>query len=317
MALSNEALARRADFVLANLDTGGLMLPEQADAFIDLITEEDTFVKQMRVERMNGPKKRIERIGFAGRIMRGAPQGTTPYAADNGTNSRYLAAADRAGPVTSMIELHSKEVMAEIRLPYEVLEDNIEKGALEQHVMRLVAKQAALDFEEWVLLADTANTGDNYLKLANGLLKTATTINNVANAGFTPDAVEAALLLMPQKYLRNLSELKHFVTIADTIRYRGNVARRSTGYGDSSLTTNNELMAYGTKIEGTPLMPAANALGSGLFTFPKNAIFGIQRDIMMETDRDIRSRELVFVLTARIDVLWDDVAAVVKYTNMN
>lgn len=59
-------------------------------------------------------------------------------------------------------------------------------------------------------------------------------------------------------------------------------------------------------------MPAA----TGLFTFPQNILFGIQRDIQVETDKDIRSRELVFVLTARIDVLWDDEDAVVKYTNI-
>jgi hypothetical protein len=178
--------------------------------------------------------------------------------------------------------------------------------------MRLIAERAAQDLESWVLEADTAS-GDAYFALTDGLLKQATTnVVDNASAGISPDLFESGLLAMPQKYLRDLSRVKHFVTVQDEIRYRSNVAKRATGYGDSSLTQNNELMAYGTMVEKAPLMPAS----TGLFTFPQNAIFGIQRDIQVETDRDIRSREIIIVLTARVDTLWDDEDAVVKYVNI-
>lgn len=314
MSLSNAELARRADLVIADLNSnGGLLLPEQANAFIDMVVEQPTLLNQMRVERMNSPRKRIERLGFASRIMQAAPQGTTPYDDPaTGVNNRYLAAADRAKPVTSMIELVTKEVMAEIRLPYEVLEDNIERGSFEDHVMRLIAERVAQDMETWVLEADTAS-GDAFLALTDGLLKQATShVVDNASAGISPDLFESGLLAMPQKYLRDLGRLRQFITVQDEIRYRANVARRATGYGDSSLTQDNNLLAYGTQVEKAPLMPAA----TGLFTFPQNAIFGIQRQIQVETDRDIRSREIIIVLTARVDTLWDDEDAVVKYTNI-
>lgn len=314
MSLSNTELAKRADLVIADLNAnGGELLPEQANAFIDMVVEQPTMLKQMRVERMNSPRKRIERLGFTSRIMKAAPQGSTPFEKDSGGgNDRYLLAADRSKPVTSMIELVTKEVMAEIRLPYEVLEDNIERGAFEAHVMRLIAERAAQDFENWVLEADTAS-GDAYFALTDGLLKQATShVVDNASAGISPDLFESGLLAMPQKYLRDLSQVKQFITVQDEIKYRANVAKRATGYGDSSLTSNNELTAYGTMVEKAPLMPTS----TGLFTFPKNAIFGIQRNIQVETDRDIRSREIIIVLTARIDTLWDDEDAVVKYTNI-
>jgi len=59
-------------------------------------------------------------------------------------------------------------------------------------------------------------------------------------------------------------------------------------------------------------MPAAN----GLLTDPKNLIFGIQRQIHIETDKDIRSREYIIVLTARVDFQIEEEEAVVKYTNI-
>ena len=315
MSMSNQELAKRADIALADLNSnGGLLSPEQSNQFIDDVIERPTILNQARVIRMKAPSRKINRTGFASRILHNAPQGTSPYAADDGSNDRRLAAEHRSKPTTSQITLNTKEVIAEVTLPYEVLEDNIEGQSFESHVMRLIAERAAEDLEELALNGDASHASDTYLALLDGLLESATSnVVNNASAGPNPSMFSAGMLAMPQKYLRNLNRLRHFVTVADTIRYRENVSRRSTGYGDAALTQNADLNAYGVKIDGSPLMPADSAL----FTFPENILFGIQRDIMVETDKDIRSREIIIVLTARIDVKWDDESAVVKFTNIN
>lgn len=308
-----EALIKRADFAISDLTTdGGMLSPEQGDAFIDMVQDTPTILSQARVINMNAPSRKVNRLGFGSRIMRAAPQGSSPFHEDDGTNDRYLAAADRSKPTTSQIELNTKEVMAEIHLPYEVLEDNIEGMSFEDHLMRLIADRAALDMEEWALDADTAS-GDAYLALTDGLLKTATSnvVDNLS-AGISPDVFEAGLLAMPQQYLRDLSNLRAFIPVAEEIKYRANVAKRATGYGDSSLTQNNQLVAYGVPVEKAPLMAAS----TGLLTFPQNILFGIQRQIQIETERDIRGRQIIIVLTARIDCVWDDELAVVKFTNL-
>lgn len=314
MPVSNQDLAaKRADIALSDFNAnGGLLNPEQQNTFIDMVEEQPTIVQQMRVERMNAPTKKINRLGFNERILKAAPQGTPPFAADDGTNDRYLAAADRSKPTTSQIQLTSKELIAEMHLPYELFEDNIEGASLESHLMRLIAKRGAQDLEDWVLNGDTAS-GDAFYALNDGILKSMTSnVVNNASAGISPELFEAGMLAMPQKYIRDLNGLRHFVTVANSIKYRGNVARRQTGYGDSMLTTNGELYAYGVKVEPTPLMPT----GTGFFTFPKNLILGIQRNIQVETDKDIRSRQIIVVLTMRVDAKIDDEAATVKYTNI-
>jgi hypothetical protein len=317
MTTSNKELMQRADMAIADLDTnGGILDAEQTNAFIDIVLDQPTILKQVRQIRMSAPERKINKIGFADRILRAAPQGTSPFAADDGTNDRYLAAADRSKPTTSQITLATKEVIAEVHLPYEVLEDNIEGQSLESHIMRLIGERAAIDLEELSLAGDTGS-GDAYLALQDGWLKRMTSnIVNNGSAGISPDMFEAGMLAMPQKYLRNLNALKHFVSVANTIRYRSVVAQRGTGYGDSMLTGNQPINAFGVQVESAPLLGTIGSGNSGIFTFPQNLIFGIQREIRVETDKDIRAREWIIVLTARVALQIEDEDATVKYTNI-
>jgi HK97 family phage major capsid protein len=300
-----------ADIAIAQLDTnGGLLEPDQANAFIDMIMEEPTILPQARVIRMPAPEVKINRLGFGSRVLKAAR--TTGSANDDGSNDRYLLKADRSAPTTAQIQLTSSEVMAEVRIPYEVLEDNIEGQSMEAHIMRLLAKQAALDLEEFALWADTGS-GDAFLALQNGWLKRSTAhVADNLGEGVNPDLFANALLALPQKYLRYLDQMRGFISVANTIRYRQKVAQRQTGYGDAALQNAIPLSAHGLKLEGTPMLAADNLGATGLVTFPKNLIFGIRRDITVETDKDIRSREYIIVLTLRTGLQVDDADAIVK-----
>lgn len=315
MPSSNQDIIQRADLALADLSAnGGLLDAEQTNTFIDMVMEQPTILKQVRQVRMNAPERKLNKIGFSSRILRAAVQ--TGGAKDDGDNDRYVRAADRAKPTTSQISIATKEVIAEIRLPYEVLEDNIEGQSFESHVMRLIAERAAIDLEELALAGDTGS-GDTYLALQDGYLKRATSnIVNNASAGITPTLFKNGLLAMPQRYHRNLNQMKHFVSVANAIKYRDNVAQRATGYGDSMLTGTQPIYAFGVAVETAPMLAAIGSGNVGLFTFPQNLIFGIQRDIRVETDKDIRSREYIIVLTCRVALGIEEETAVVKYTNI-
>lgn len=311
--LTNKELAKRADLALSNFATdGGLLSPEQANSFIDLVQEQPTILNTVRMIRMNAPERKIDRLGFDSRIMRAAPQGTSPYAEDDGTNDRYLAAADRSKPVTSQITLATSEAMAEVHIPYEALEDNLERESFEAHVMRLIATRAALDLEEFALWADTGS-GDAYLALQDGYMKRMTShvVDNLS-AGVGPDMFEAGMLALPQKYLRSLSTMRHMVSKANEIKYRSNVAQRGTGYGDSMLQGREPIFAYGVPLQAADLLSQFGG-AKGFFTYPQNLLFGIQRQIQVETDRDIRARMIIIVLTTRIALQIDDEDATVKY----
>lgn len=318
MTTSNKDLSR-ADLALGDLvSNGGLLNPEQANQFIDFVVEQPTILRQARLERMSGPEKKINRLGFGSRILRAARQ--TGGELDDGGNDRYVRAADRAKPSTSQITLNTKEVIAEVRIPYEVLEDNIEGQSLETHIIRQIAERTALDLEELALWGDTTLAGtDAYLGLQDGWMKRANLhIFDNNSAGISPDLFANGLLAFPQRYLRNLDQMKAFISEADRIHYTQYLQRRGTPLGDAAVQGSIPLKASGVTVEAAAMMALGpvGSSGQGLITPPKNLIWGIQRDITLETDRDIRSREHIIVVTARVAIQIDDKDAVVKLTEI-
>lgn len=322
MAKSNQELSRRADIRLSELANGGLLNPEQSNKMIDYIQDEPTLLKEIRVERMRNPQKNIDRTGFKGRILHKARQDPN----GDGSEERALAISERKKMVNSQIQLNTTEFIAEVRIPYEVLEDNIERGDFEMHTVREMSRQIAQDLEELALNGDTTS-GDPFLAAKDGFLKQmgGNVIDN-GNAGISPELLDQGLLAMPQKYLRNLTQLRHYVSVANTIKYRAMVAKRATGYGDAALQSNIPLYAGGVELKSLAMLAAATesswgagdgaAKETGFFTFPKNLIWGVQRQITMEHEKLISEREVKFVVTLRCDFKIDDTDACVKYTNI-
>ena len=314
MTTSNERLLR-ADMALADLTSnGGLLNPEQTQQFIDIVQEQPTILRDIRMVRMAAPRMKINKLGLAGRILRAASE--TGGQLDAGGNTRYLPAAQRTAPVTSQIQMDTHEVIAEVRIPYEVMEDNIEGDNFEEHVMRLIAERTALDMEEILLFGDTAST-DSYLALMDGYFKRASLhIVDNANAGAKDSMITAALLAMPQKYLRNLPQMRGYMSIANKIKFQQTRQARFTTLGDASVQGNADLYSQGLKIEPVNTIAADGTGKLGLVTFPQNLIVGMQRMITVETDKDIRSREYIIVVTARIASQIEDNDGVVKLINI-
>jgi hypothetical protein len=309
--MQNADIIKKADIALSDLaNNGGLLLPEQTDTFIRTLIDQPTLLNQARVVAMNAPQRKINKIGFGSRILKAA------------TSATALADSDRSKPDLGQVSLNTKEVIAEIHLPYDVIEDNIERGninvAMQQGaggihdtIVQLIAERAALDLEELCLLGDTGSV-DPYLALFDGYMKLANV--NAVNVGATisKSAFKAALKAMPTKYLRNRSQLIHFLSVDNETEYRDTLANRNTALGDASVEGNNSLYAFGSQVQGVALMPATG----GLFTNPLNLIFGIQRKINIEYDKDIRARTFIIVLTARVDCAIEQSDAVVKYTGI-
>lgn len=320
---TNSSLLRKADLAIADLQAnGGELSPEQGAAFIRKLIKQPTLIRQCRVVEMLAPKRKINKIGFGSRILRKATSGVA------------LTQEQRSKPTTEQIELDTKEQIAEVRLPYDVLEDNIERataanneaantgpGGLRQTIIDLIAERAALDMEELALLADTdyTNAGDAddeaYLSQLDGWLKRGAEDGNVADAGgetISKAVFKKGLKTMPTQYQRNKAALTHFVSVNNETEYRDTLADRGTALGDQMTQGNSPTFAYGSPVQGVALMPE----DKGLYTDPLNLIFGIQRQVSMEFDKDITARVYIIVLTARIDFQIEEPEALVEYENI-
>lgn len=308
--MENSEIIKKADLALSDLSTAGLLSPAQSNTFFRTLIDEPTLLRSIRTKVMTAPQEKINKIGFGSRVMRPAVANTA------------LSEGNRAKADLSQVLLETKEVMATVYLPYAVLEDNIEggniavsadgsPGGMHNTLVTLLAQRAALDFEELAIQGDTAS-GDSWLALQNGFLKkvTANTVN--VGAVFDKAAAKAALKATPTKYLRNRAAMQHFISIGSETELRDSYANRQTGLGDANIQSNSALAVFGSQVKGVAMMPGAN----GLFTDPSNLIFGIWRNVMIEYDKDIETRQFKVVLTARICFEIEELNAITKYTGI-
>lgn len=320
---SNSKIIQKADFTLADLASGGLLNPEQAATFIRKMRTTPTILNQMRTVVMSSPQRNINKIGFGDRILMPATSGVALDPDTSPTNRR-------SKPSTEQVVLTTKELIAEVRLPYDVIEDNIERGNINANnpngpstepvsggfkdtIIQLMAERAAIDLEELFIRGDTGS-GDAYLALLDGALASATSnVSDAAGAPISRAIFKNGIKTLPDEYKGMLQSLKHFISMDNFTEYHDTRANRETAGGDliNEQTTNN-LWALGTRVEGAAVMPAAN----GVFTNPQNMIWGIQRQMSMEVDKIITERVFVIVLTMRVDFKYEEEEAVVKYINI-
>ena len=307
--LSAKTIVEKADMAVQDLiDDGGYLNPMQANTFIRMLVDQPTILNEMRVVPMNAPTMEINKIGFSSRILRAAPASGTAL-----SNTGYQT---RAQATTDKVELLTKEIIAEVWLPYDVLEDNIERGTLESTIMSMITERASIDLEELILLGFTSAT-DPYLGLMNGLLVSAN--DHLVNYTSPPsdidvDIFKRGLQAMPTKYLRNRSQMKFYVSHYLESEFAAQMSFRETALGDVRITNDyaSMLKAFGVPVTPCAMMPDANYI----FTLPQNLILGIQRKIQIETDRFIRERAHIIVLTMRLAFAIEETDAVVKATGL-
>jgi HK97 family phage major capsid protein len=299
---SSRTIVEKADIAVSNLTTdGGYLNAEQANKFLDIIIDEPTLLNRIRNVRMNAPKRKIEKIGFGNRILKVAP--------DSG---EALDASDRSKPDLDQIELETKEIIAEVWIPYDVLEDNIERAGIEDTIMKHMAMRVALDLEELLLQGDET-ASDPYLALVDGVLQMSSNATiDATDKGYGADLWKALINAMPTKYLRNIGLMNFFSSYQTEHEYRDVLADRATALGDRNIQGRNPVFGFGVELAPCALMPNGNIA----FTYHNNIIWGVQRDIMIEKDRDIRRRVIQIVLTMRIDFKCETADALVVAENV-
>jgi len=298
MTTDSRNIIEKADLAVSQMITdGGYLNPTQQDSFYRKLIDEPTLIGKVRTVQMPSPKMNIDSIGFGSRILRAAP-----------ASGIALAADQRVRPAFGQVQLDTEEVIAEVHIPYDALEDSIERGNLENTIMQMIAARASLDLEELLINGNTTSN-DPYLALFDGALALAGhTVDGSAFTAINKDVFKAALQEMPTQFLRNLNNMNFLMSWYNSIEYRDALASRTTGAGDDFYINRPTVFAFGVPINSAALMPNTSVL----LTYPQNLIFGVQRNVMIETDRDIRSRSLIVVLTMRIAIEAEEANSIVK-----
>lgn len=301
-------LIEKADMSITDLTAGGLLVPEQVKQFYEIAIDSSVFLSMAQSFTMNAPEWELSKIGFTDRVLRPAHE------------SRALSEADRVKPTLDKVPLTTSEFIAEVRIPYGVVEDNIINGTFTTYVIGLLGEAVARDMEEAVIQGNLLSS-DPFLARMDGALAGATThVVNAGGARLDKSLFKQMLQTMPSRYLRDRKNMVLVTSKNAAIDYADSISNRQTPAGDDALRQWSIGEYSGLNVLPIPMFP--ENLGGGqnmtnvLLLDPKNFVVGMQRDVRIESKRDIQARDFIVVATVRFGCAYKHEPAVVKATNV-
>ena len=296
---------------------GGILAPEQARRFIDYVWDATVLAKDGRRVTMRANTMEIEKVNVGERVIRAAAQGSPNY-----TN---------AGATFSKVELTTKKIRLDWEVSTESLEDNIEGGALEDHLVRLMTNAFANDIEDLAINGD-GSTGD-FLSIMDGFVNRVVTedsheaVTVINDNQWTTAAMQDIILALPRKYRALKAGLKFYAgtdvfqsivknngTLADAIAEAfapavSGTAQNRQSYLDGGAQTfggARTTRVLGIDVMEVPYYPA----GYVDLTFPQNRVWGFQRDITVNREYKPKKDTIEYTVFVRFGIQWEELDAV-------
>jgi len=322
--MGNIATANFGDFSGPNAvnpsgTPGGVLLPEQARRFIDYVWDATVLAQDGRRVTMRANTMELEKVNVGERVIRAAAQAQPTF-----TN---------AGATFSKVELTTKKIRLDWEVSTEALEDNIEGGALEDHLVRLMTTAFANDIEDLAINGD-GSTG-NFLSIMEGFVHKVTAggsdaheaLVTVADNAWTPSVMQEIILAMPRKYRAVKNNLKFYAgtdafqgivkhngTLADAIAdafssYPAGTPANRQAYLDGNGQTfggARTTRVLGVDVQEVPYYPA----GYVDLTFPSNRVWGFQRDITVNRFYQPKKDTIEYTVFVRFGLQWEELDAV-------
>lgn len=238
---------------------------EEADRFIDYVVDQSFMKKNARVERMNSSTKTIAKVGIGDKILKPAKSAVDP--------------GNTVGFQTDQLTLTTKEIIAIAEISDDSLEDNIEGDAFVDHLMKMIASQAANELETMCMYgkrlpdADLANATD-INQLVNGWFTLAEGSDGSArldkghvidartsglftdsNGYITPEKLSRVVKTLPNKYRGNKQNLRFLLPDDLYQDYNDYLGARSVSTADPYLLGVGNLTYSNIPLQSVALMP--------------------------------------------------------------
>jgi len=295
-----------------DLAAGGLLSTGQADRFVDMSLDQSVMLRDARVIRMRSAVMELDRIATSGRVSQLRSEGVAPESLSE--------------PAFSKVILTAVDIITPFEITIEALEDSIERGNLEETVIRVMARQTATDLEELAIQGDT-ESADEFLQGLNGWRKLAEDGNTVDLEGATLDRTGLASMYraLPNRYKRNHGDLRFYCAPEAVQDWHDTFSERTGELGDRALISAQAPPYMGVPLTAVPSIPTdqdgvdgfvGSNLTYGFLTPRENLVFGIHRDIRIDRDRDILRGVNIYTITSRVAVEFEQDDAVVLAVNV-
>lgn len=298
----------------------GILRPEQARRFIDYVWDATVLANDGRRVTMRANTMELEKVNVGERVIRAASQANGDY-----TNT---------GATFSKVELTTKKIRLDWEVSAEALEDGIEGGALEDHLVRLMTNAFANDIEDLAINGTGDSDDGAFLGIMNGFVNKVKAdgdaheaVVTVADNAWTPEVMQKIILAMPRKYraLKNNLKfyagtdafqgiVKHNGTLADAIAEAfagtpaGTPANRQAYLDGNGQTFGGArtTRVLGVDVQEVPYYPE----GYVDLTFPQNRVWGMQRDITVNREYKPKKDTIEYTVFVRFGIQWEEQDAI-------
>jgi hypothetical protein len=258
---SNEEMLKKVITAADALATSGALNSVQASKFIDYVFEETVFKGNARTVKFRPETLDIDKIGVGRRVMYPFSEGVEP--------------AGRVGVSHSKVSLTPVANVVPFEISDDYVQYNIEGDDVEDHVIRMMAKQVANNVESLQIEGDAlgvADLQDNVLPwggsttqyVKDAMLSEFDGWLRLADGGHVVDAagnnIGASLFAqteraMPTKFRRNRRDLRWFCSSNLASLWREKVSTRATQAGDVALGSADSVSPFGIPMVEAPLFP--------------------------------------------------------------
>ena len=317
IATANFGVTTGANAVNPTGTPGGILAPEQARRFIDYVWDATVLAKDGRRVTMRANTMEIEKVNVGERVIRAAAQASNDY-----TNT---------GASFTKVELTTKKIRLDWEVSTESLEDNIEGGALEDHLVRLMTNAFANDIEDLAINGD--GTTASFLSIMEGFVYKVQNdgdaheaLVTVTDDNWTTEVMQDIILAMPRKYRAIKQNLKFYAgtdafqgivknngtlsdAIAEALGKNGNTYANTQSYLDGAGQTfggARTTRVLGIDVQEVPYYPD----GYVDLTFPQNRVWGFQRDIVVNREYVAKKDTIEYTVFVRFGIQWEEEDAI-------
>lgn len=277
MAFAQSYINKAAVITPNSFSAPSALSKEEADKFIDYVIDQSFMKANARVERMNAPTKTIAKVGIGQNILKPAKSAVDP--------------GNTVSITTDQLTLETKEIIAIAEVSDDSLEDNIEGDAFVDHLMRMIAAQAANELDLMCMYGKRIpdpNSATDIKQLVNGWITIARENGHKLNARdasmfgdskgeIKPDKLSRIVKTLPNKYRGNKGNLRFL--LADDIYqdYNDYMGARGVSTADPYLLGVGRLTYSNIPLTSVSLMPTDRPIvkvGGGNTTLAASASAG-------------------------------------------
>lgn len=326
--MNTEQLLQRLEGAFKNItdtnDLGASVLsPEKFTRFVREARDQTTILPEARFLEMEAQRTDIDRIGFAGEVLRAGRNITGPQGQPLATSDDDYVEAS-----TATNQLIARELRADTSLRDAALRRNIEGGNLEDTLVDLLGQAAGRDLEKFAMFASTDLAFDAQDLIASKYAMTdgwlARSANKLyaggASTDFDPDDPEDVfqklLEALPKQYLTDRADWRYWTPFEVFDAYHDELRSRGTQLGDAAQTGAPPIASKGIPVRYAPVLDSSAATVTGVgrvvvLAPPDNLVWGVFHEVTIERDRVARERRTDWHLTVEADANYEDENAVV------